>query len=227
MELSDEQIKQLFQFTEEQGVDYYDVQIELVDHLATNIEVAISEDETLTFSEALKMAFDSFGVAGFEEVLKEKSRAAKARNCKMLINEAKQWLTFHRLMLLLALCSMIFFVGIVFEPVVRAYMVMAISIGLQFRMLYILLAETYKKDLLLLQFGWLEFSFFPGFPVVFFLIVEICKAVQSQPIERMIGPVLLFLAFQISACNVRTQLKQQARKLYPEAFAKPSAAKAV
>jgi hypothetical protein len=40
----------------------------------------------------------------------------------------------------------------------------------------------------------------------------------------MIVPVLISFALQISLCNVRRQLKQEAQSLYPEAFVKPSAA---
>jgi hypothetical protein len=224
MVLSDDQIERLFQFTKEQGVYYYDVQIELVDHLATNIEAAMAADEMLTFPEAIRKAFDSFGVAGFEDVCAEKAGAANTREYKMLMNEAKQWLGFHRLMLLLALGSLIFFLGTVFEPVVRVYVVMALSFGLYGYSIHILFAGTITKNLLLLSYTGFALAFAPFSPLLYVLNVEIWRGLESKPIELMIVPVLIIFAVQISLCNVRRQLKQEAQSLYPEAFVKPSAA---
>ena len=224
MELSDDQIERLFQFTKEQGIHYYDVQIELVDHLATNMEAAMAADETLTFPDALKKAFGSFGVAGFEDVCAEKAGAANTGEYKMLMNEAKQWLTFPRLMLLLALGSLIFYLGTVFEPVVRVYVVMVLSFGLYGYSFYISFVGNATKNLLLLSYTSFALAFAPFSPLLYVLNVGIWRGLESKPIEQMIVPVLISFALQISLCNVRRQLKQEAQSLYPEAFVKPSAA---
>ncbi|MEZ4903142.1 MAG: hypothetical protein R2822_15985 [Spirosomataceae bacterium] len=47
--LTDDQISQLYRYVANQGVSYYDVQVELVDHIATEIERQIEQNpEELT-----------------------------------------------------------------------------------------------------------------------------------------------------------------------------------
>ena len=53
MALSKEQIQQLFSFTEKKFVRWYDLQAELVDHLANKIEAEMAADVSLTFERAL------------------------------------------------------------------------------------------------------------------------------------------------------------------------------
>jgi len=62
---SDEQIADLFLFCEFHDVKYYDVQIELVDHLASAIEKRWETEPQLTFEEALVEVAEQFGVDPF------------------------------------------------------------------------------------------------------------------------------------------------------------------
>ena len=75
MKLSKDQIQQLYTFTEKHFVEWYDVQTELVDHLANGIEDQWQKDNTLTFDEALKNEFKKFGIMGFSEVVEQKTNA--------------------------------------------------------------------------------------------------------------------------------------------------------
>ena len=47
------EINQLFDFTQKHYVEFYDVQVELVDHLANAIEAQWSENPEISFEEAL------------------------------------------------------------------------------------------------------------------------------------------------------------------------------
>ncbi len=75
MKLSSQQIQQLYTFTEKHFVEWYDVQTELVDHLANGIEEQWQNNECLTFDEALKIEFKKFGIMGFSEVVEQKTNA--------------------------------------------------------------------------------------------------------------------------------------------------------
>lgn len=70
--LTKEQIEQLFLFCKKHCVRYYDVQSELVDHLATAIESQINENTNISFDEALHNVYKGFGVTGFGKYLSEK-----------------------------------------------------------------------------------------------------------------------------------------------------------
>ncbi len=64
-QLTQEQIESLHEFCEFHEVKYYDVQIELVDHLASAIEKLWETKPQFTFEEALVEVSDQFGVDPF------------------------------------------------------------------------------------------------------------------------------------------------------------------
>ena len=72
MKLSKEQINQLFTFTRQHYVEWYDLQSELVDHLANAIETEWQENPKLSFDEALNKEFKKFGVFGFMDVVEKR-----------------------------------------------------------------------------------------------------------------------------------------------------------
>ncbi len=70
--LTPTQIQTIFDFTEKKYIKYYDVQIELVDHIADEIEALQVDDPNLSFDRALHMVYKSFGVFGFTKVQEQK-----------------------------------------------------------------------------------------------------------------------------------------------------------
>src|SRR6478735_7325504 len=72
MKLTPEQIDQLYLFTRQHYVEYYDLQTELVDHLANAIEEQWLENPKISFEDALQSEFKKFGVFGFTELIKER-----------------------------------------------------------------------------------------------------------------------------------------------------------
>jgi hypothetical protein len=79
MKLTEPQIQQLYTFTQKHYVDWYDVQTELVDHLANGIELQLDENPNTTFESALNSEFKKFGIMGFNDVIEEKTKALNKR----------------------------------------------------------------------------------------------------------------------------------------------------
>ena len=75
MKLTQEQIDALFTFTKKHLVEHYDVQVELVDHLANAIEAQWAENPDISFEEALDKEYKSFGVFGFSGLVEQKQAA--------------------------------------------------------------------------------------------------------------------------------------------------------
>jgi len=73
--LSDIQIDHLYEFTKNHYVEWYDVQTELVDHLANGIENQWKIEPDFSFENALIKEFKKFGVFGFSDLIKEKTKA--------------------------------------------------------------------------------------------------------------------------------------------------------
>lgn len=84
MKLNTSQIDQLFIFTKQHYVEWYDLQSELVDHLANAIETEWKENPKLTFDEALNKEFKKFGVFGFMDVV-EKRQAVLGKKYNGLV----------------------------------------------------------------------------------------------------------------------------------------------
>lgn len=82
-QVNQEQIQRLYQFTREHFVEFYDLQSELVDHLANDIENQWQKKPELEFEQALKNAFGRFGVFGFDDVMQKRHAALQ----KMYWNE--------------------------------------------------------------------------------------------------------------------------------------------
>lgn len=78
--LTKEQIESLFTFCEKHFVKYYEVQLELVDHLANAIELKMADDPNLSFEEALEEVHQSFGVMGFAPLVAEKQKIAEKQS---------------------------------------------------------------------------------------------------------------------------------------------------
>lgn len=80
--LTEDQIQYLYTFCIKHYVRYYDLQVELVDHLAASIENEMQQDSKLTFDKALNKVYNSFGITGFSNVISEK-QVALAKSYQM------------------------------------------------------------------------------------------------------------------------------------------------
>jgi SPX domain protein involved in polyphosphate accumulation len=96
MKLSAEQIERLYQFTRQHYVEYYDLQTELVDHLANAIEEQWQQNPKLSFENALQIEFKKFGVFGFMDVVEQRQSALNKKYNKLVLNELKTFFQFQK-----------------------------------------------------------------------------------------------------------------------------------
>jgi len=74
MNLTEEQVQNLYNFVRSRHVEFYDIQTELVDHLANDIEFIWTENPELTFLQARSQAFKKFGISGFSKIVEKKQK---------------------------------------------------------------------------------------------------------------------------------------------------------
>ncbi|PJE45501.1 MAG: hypothetical protein CUR34_14310 [Sediminibacterium sp.] len=67
--ITDTQYESLFAFCRKHYVHYYDVQVELVDHLSTAIEDKMTANPKLSFEQALDSVYADFGIKGFADIV--------------------------------------------------------------------------------------------------------------------------------------------------------------
>lgn len=72
--LNQKETEELFKVCKNYGVFFYDVQIEIVDHLASIIEEQWKEDPELEFEQAKKQAIAGFGKSNFTKMVRTKEK---------------------------------------------------------------------------------------------------------------------------------------------------------
>ncbi|WP_299015189.1 hypothetical protein [uncultured Polaribacter sp.] len=103
MKLTQTQIKELYKFTRKHYVEYYDVQTELVDHLANDIEEIWQEYPNLSFEDARDKSFKKFGVFGFMNVVDAKVVQMNKKYYKVILKFAREWFQLPKIILTIAL----------------------------------------------------------------------------------------------------------------------------
>ena len=63
---------------------HYDLQTELVDHMANAIEELQEKQPELTFDDATKIVFKSFGVFGFQDIVEERMQQLTKRYWRLI-----------------------------------------------------------------------------------------------------------------------------------------------
>ena len=97
MKLTPEQIDRLYQFTRQHYVEWYDLQTELVDHLANSIEAQWQEKPKVSFEDALQVEFKKFGVFGFMTVVEERQIALGKKYNKLVWKHFKSFFTIPKI----------------------------------------------------------------------------------------------------------------------------------
>ena len=110
MKLTSEQIDRLYQFTRQHYVEWYDLQTELVDHLANAIEQQWQENPKISFEDALQMEFKKFGIFGFMDVVEKRQAALNKRYNKIVWQHFKAFFTIPKIVITLFSFFLMFFV---------------------------------------------------------------------------------------------------------------------
>lgn len=97
-----EQINTLYSFTRRHFVEYYDLQTELVDHLANAIEQRWSVNPDLSFDDALNAEFKKFGIYGFSDIVAQRQAALTGRYYKLIWGYAKDFMRLPKVLIVLA-----------------------------------------------------------------------------------------------------------------------------
>ena len=77
--ITEEQIQHLHHFCVKHYVRFYDLQLELVDHLANAIEQKMDENPKLNFEQALDEVYKGFGIFGFSRIVSERDLALRKK----------------------------------------------------------------------------------------------------------------------------------------------------
>ncbi|GGD83663.1 hypothetical protein GCM10011514_54650 [Emticicia aquatilis] len=220
MKLTAAQIEELYAFTRKKYVEYYDVQTELVDHLASSIEEKMSTSN-INFETALQQVYTQFGIFGFSDLVgqKEMEVAIKGRNLfrKSFVGYFKLpkillllmiFLVSYKAFQIASLASVIysFYALIIIFNIILISKIILIKRSiklplLQFKNIYIL-SSSVGSYLLMLQ--------------VFFNL-SLSDLANWYPIALPIIFSFITISY-LAEIDVLDKLSNQQRRLYPEDF---------
>lgn len=103
MELTEQNIQDLYKFTRQHYVEHYDLQTELVDHLANDIEEIWKENPNLSFEKARDKSFKKFGIFGFMDVVEKKQKQMHKRYWKIIWRFASEWFEVPKIILTISI----------------------------------------------------------------------------------------------------------------------------
>jgi len=107
-QLTKNQIQELFAFTKSHRIRYYDLQSEVVDHLASAIENKWADNPDVPFKKALDEIYAGFGIYGFGKLEQEKRDAIQRKIAWKLWAFIKSYLTPPKILLTLLLIISIY-----------------------------------------------------------------------------------------------------------------------
>ena len=106
--VTDEQVETLFQFCRDHYVPFYDLQLELVDHMASSIEEQWRNDPELPFDQALKKSFKNFGVYGFSRIKRLKIKEMERNNRRIIYSVFRDFYRWPKVLMTLMLSILLF-----------------------------------------------------------------------------------------------------------------------
>lgn len=102
------EIEKLYAFTDKHYIPYYDLQTELVDHLANAIEAQWTINPELSFDEALQIEFKKFGIFGFTTILEQRQAALTKYYWGKIFSEYFTFFRFPKIVLLLIMTGVLY-----------------------------------------------------------------------------------------------------------------------
>ena len=228
MKINELQIENLYKFTRQHYVYHYDVQTELVDHLANDIERIWKETPKVSFEEARDTSFKKFGIFGFMDVIEAKQKQMHKRYWKIILRFAKEWFTLPKILITLGLFFTIF--ALFQVPYFRYFILGTLALLAVFEMIVVYkirkkqkIKERKNEKVFLLEAmigttknGYTGFVFINLFN--FFNLSRIEFSTLSLPWLALIAFVftLLFILFYVSNYVLPQKAEELLQETYPE-----------
>ncbi|MDZ7935278.1 MAG: hypothetical protein U5M51_09995 [Emticicia sp.] len=220
MKLNAAQIEELYVFTRKKYVEHYDVQTELVDHLANSIEEKMSASN-INFETALQQVYAQFGIFGFSELVEKKGTEAIKKGRYLFRNSILEYFKLPKILLLALIFIVCYKVFEVASPDFIAYSFY--SIICLFNFMFIIKSIKVKRSVKipLLQFESIHImsSSFGASIFIFQIFFKSSLPDLNQNYQALLPLFFSVLTIiYLAEIDVLDKLFNQQKKLYPEAF---------
>ena len=236
MKLNKAQIDRLFEFCRKHYVRHYDLQIELVDHLAMAIEARMNAHPEIGFERALSEIYASFGKTGFRKIVLAKEKAMEQEHSRRYWKTFRSFFSIPKVLMTLSLFLLIISIyrQAFNQPIVLGSIFFASTLLLLIFDFWQLTREQRRlkkqKKALICAVPILPFWSITsvGFLPTYYLVSRLFSWLEagiSWP-ELHPTPFLIFGAYNIltfmfiaSRATTTREIHEQARERYPMAFA--------
>jgi len=231
-QLTLEQIELIYDFCYNHDVLEYEIQTELVDHLATAVEKQMSEKPELAFKEALIDAFYlDFGIDGFKEIVKSKRQSFRKQYDQLFLQFLGSFFQLPRIVLTLALILTLY-IALHYLDQRRIILIISASILVVFYLLFgmldfltnrfkIKLKNNEKSFLIVGYFNRLKSLVNSSGGVLYFVMIFFFKPFRSPQTAGidLLGStliVLLFISYYALMFYMPKLVKQHFNDQFPQ-----------
>lgn len=145
--LTPEEVDSLLDFCTRHYVPEYDLQVELVDHLASGIENQWAENPDLPFQVALNNTFDQFGIFGFSKIKSQKEKELRRKYRNLFWKYTLEFFRLPKILLTILLTIVLFALYRVasnFYAITLSMLVLLILVNLWY--VFLLFPRKYKIE---------------------------------------------------------------------------------
>lgn len=223
--LTQEQIGQLFEFCQKRKVREFEIQAELVDHLASSIENELEQDTALSFYEALNIAYRKFGENGFAEIIKSKKKAFRHKYNILFLKHLLTFFKWPRVILTLLLLTLLY----LFFQYFNWNQILLETLGwitILTNLTFNVLTQSYQENretifLISYYYKRLRISIGSILFLLFFLVMHILNnfpqtVISAHGVLISFFIILALITTYILAIYIPRQLKKDFLEQYPE-----------
>ena len=223
MQLSEAQIAHLFIFTEKKFVRWYDLQVELVDHLANKIEELMIANPKISFERALGNVYESFGLFGFAHIVQQKEAEMQKLNNKVWWRQFKLQFCWPNIMRTVSV-----FLGFYYLNKIDLLKDIVMAILIVFNLIFmvycyrVFIPKRKQKKLLMMQFlpfnGLITVVYVQIYFDCFFRVIFGTEYVSDT--NMMIANCISFVGtlLLLNGNQIYKDVYRKARMQYPKAF---------
>lgn len=221
MKLNAAQIEELYAFTRKKYVEHYDVQTELVDHLANSIEEKMNESSNISFETALQQVYAQFGIFGFSELVEKKGTEAVKKGRYLFRSSFLEYFKLPKILLLALIFIVCYKVFAVASPDFITYSFYGIICLFNFMFITksIKVKRSVKIPLLQFESIYIMSSSFGSSILIFQIFFKLSLPDLNQNYQTLLPLFFSILTIiYLAEIEVLDKLFNQQKKLYPEAF---------
>ena len=204
MNLTKEQLNAIKAFISKKGISYLDVQMEILDHVASGVEEKMNANAVLSFEDALKQTHASFGIFGFGGVEDAIVNGMSKKYNRIFWNYFLSFFGFKYILLVLLGTFLIYKAQVLVEDYFQflAYFLSVIIVAVVVGLVIVLKHNSYRKLLVYKSTGSYLSFFGSAFIIYNYLIGNLSyfSLINTQQIHILSSIMLVvFIVYIITA----------------------------